>query len=59
MKDFKYTGEQGIENMKADLREIIEACGEWEDFDIVLREVLDDLDREAWEREQEGRMKGV
>lgn len=54
-----YVGEQGIENMKADLREIIHACGGRYKFMQLIYEIFGELLEEAWEREQEGRMNGV
>lgn len=54
-----YCGEQGEENMKADIKEIMHAAGDKFDFLRLCNEAQEELDEAAFDLDQESRMNGV
>jgi hypothetical protein len=54
-----YCGEQGNDNMKADIKEIMHAVGDKFDFIRLCNEAQEELDEAAFDLDQESRMNGV
>jgi len=54
-----YCGEQGEENMKADIKEIMHAVGDKFDFLRLCNEAQEELYEAAFDLDQESRMNGV
>ena len=54
-----YCGEEGEQNMKAELKEIMHACGDEFDFLRLINEAKEELREEGFDRDQESRMNGV
>jgi hypothetical protein len=54
-----YCGEQGEENMKADIKEIMHAAGDKFVFLRLCNEAKEELDEAAFDLDQESRMNGV
>ena len=54
-----YCGEQGNDNMKADIKEIMHACGDKFDFIRLCNEAQEELNEAAFDLDQESRMNGV
>lgn len=54
-----YCGEQGEENMKAEIKEIMHACGDSNEFTRICNEAQAELDEYAFDLDQESRMNGV
>ena len=59
MKTYTYTGESGIKNMKADLNEIIDACGEYTEFLEFLNEVKEQRDESKYQIYMESKLRDL
>ena len=54
-----YCGEQGEENIKSEIKEIMHACGDSNEFTRLCNEAQSELDEDAFDLDQESRMNGV
>ena len=54
-----YCGKKGEDNMKADIKEIMFACGDKFEFLRLVKEAKEELDEAAFDLDQESRMNGV
>ena len=57
--DTTYCGDEGEANMKAELKEIMHACGDEFDFLRMINEAKEELREAAFDLDQESRMNGV
>ena len=54
---YDYCGFIGWDTMKADIKEIMHACGDEFEFLRLINEAKAELQQEAWERAEESKLK--